>query len=130
MAEVQKIPRRFKDVFKAAEKRKWSLVFEAFGCRFVVKENKQEQGAAAARAKQPESEMKELEKMKVEEIVLKILQGEERRSRCWKVTVLPEFAEHMMTTEAYPAAWGFRKWQRGPTRPALPLANGIGDGGA
>ena len=96
----------------------------------TVKEKLVQCAAAAAEAK--ESEGKELQIVKVEEILVKIPQGEERRSRCWKVTVQPEFAEHMMTSEAYPAAWGFRKWQRGPTRPALPLpqGNGNGDGGA
>ena len=60
------------------------------------------------------SEKKELLCIQVEEILIKIPQGEERRSRCWKVTVEPQFAEHMMSPEAYPAAWGWRKWQRGP----------------
>ena len=52
--------------------------------------------------------------LKVEHIPIKIPQGEERRSRCWKVTVSPECAEHMTKDEAYPAAWGWRKWNRGP----------------
>ena len=52
--------------------------------------------------------------LKVEHIPIKIPQGEERRSRCWKVTVSPECAEHMAKDEAYPAAWGWRKWNRGP----------------
>ena len=101
-------------------------------CKVETVKEKLVQCAAAVRAKQPESEMKELEFVKVEEILVKIPEGEERRSRCWKVTVQPEFADYMMTGEAYPAAWGFRKWQRGPTRPALPLpqGHGNGDGGA
>ena len=97
-------------------------------CKVETVKEKLVQCAAAARAKQPESELKELEIAKVEEILVKIPQGEERRSRCWKVTVQPEFADYMMTGEAYPAAWGFRKWQRGPTRPALPLPQGNGNG--
>ena len=102
-------------------------------CKVETVKEKLIQCAAAVRTEQPESEEKELEILKVEEILLKIPQGEVRRSRCWKVTVPPEFAEHMMTSKAYPAAWGFRKWQRGPSRPPLPPTqenvNG-GDGGA
>ena len=58
--------------------------------------------------------VKELVVLKVEHIPIKIPQGEERRSKCWKVTVGPEFVEHMAKDEAYPAAWGWRKWSRGP----------------
>ena len=101
-------------------------------CKVETVKEKLVQCAAAVNAKKSESERKELEILKVDEILLKIPQGEERRSRCWKVTVQPEFAEHMMTSEAYPAAWGFRKWQRGPSRPTLPHTqeNVNGDGGA
>ena len=52
----------------------------------------------------------ELQVLKVEEILLKIPDGEERRSRCWKVTVEPKFAEQMMKPESYPSVWGWRKW--------------------
>jgi hypothetical protein len=52
--------------------------------------------------------------LKVEHIPIKIPYGEERRSRCWKVTLAPEFAGHMAKGEAYPAAWGWRKWRMGP----------------
>ena len=70
---------------------------------------------AAAIAKDPGQEnVKELVVLKVEHIPIKIPQGEERRSRCWKVTLGPEFADHMARDEAYPAAWGWRKWNRGP----------------
>ena len=55
-----------------------------------------------------------LKVLKVEHIPIQIPNGEERRSRCWKVTVSPECAEHMAKDEAYPAAWGWRKWNRGP----------------
>ena len=95
----------------------------------IVKEKLLE---CARAVKDKDDESQELKVLKVEEILIKIPQGEERRSRCWKVQVGPEFADYMMTSEAYPAAWGFRKWQRGPARPALPLpqGNGNGDGGA
>ena len=52
--------------------------------------------------------------LKVEEIPIRIPNGEARRSRCWKVTVPPEFGVHMAKGEAYPAAWCWRKWNRGP----------------
>ena len=56
-----------------------------------------------------------LDILKVEHIPLrKIPPGEPLRSRCWKVTVAADWAEHMMTSAAYPAAWGWRKWNRGP----------------
>ena len=87
------------------------------------------QCAAAVNAKEGESEGKELQILKVEEVLLKIPQGEERRSRCWKVTVQPEFAEHMMTSSAYPAAWGYRKWHTGP-KPARTQGMNDEDGGA
>ena len=68
---------------------------------------------ATAMAADDESGSK-LKGLKVEQILIKIPEGEERRSRCWKVTVSPECAEHMYKDEAYPAAWGWRKWNRGP----------------
>ncbi len=49
----------------------------------------------------------ELEVMKVEQILVKIPEGEERRSRCWKVTVAPQFAEQMLKPESYPSVWGW-----------------------
>ena len=55
-----------------------------------------------------------LEILKIEHIPLKIPQGEVQRCRCWKVTVPPQFAEHMEKSAAYPAVWGWRKWNRGP----------------
>ena len=55
-----------------------------------------------------------LEILKVVHIPLNIPQGEVPRSRCWKVTVPCQFADHMVKNEAYPAAWGWRKWNWGP----------------
>ena len=78
----------------------------------TVKE-KLEQCATAMAATDDESGSK-LKVLKVEQIRIQIPDGEERRSRCWKVTVSPECAEHMSKDEAYPAAWGWRKWNRGP----------------
>jgi phenylpyruvate tautomerase PptA (4-oxalocrotonate tautomerase family) len=54
-----------------------------------------------------------LEILKVEHIPLKIPSGETPRSRCWKVTVAPQGAEYMQTSAAYPASWGWRRWNRG-----------------
>ena len=66
---------------------------------------------AAAKADEESGEEKpELQVLKVEEIRLKIPEGEERRSRCWKVTVEPKFAEQMLKPESYPSVWGWRKW--------------------
>ena len=59
---------------------------------------------------------KELEIVGVEHIKLKIPVGETPRSKCWKVTVSPEWADHMLKGEAYPAAWGWRKWNQGPRK--------------
>ena len=70
--------------------------------------------AAAIARDSGHENVKELVVLKVEHIPIKIPQGEERRSRCWKVTVGPEYSEHMAKDEAYPAAWGWRKWNRGP----------------
>ena len=56
----------------------------------------------------------ELQIVRVEHIPLKIPQGENLRSRCWKVTVAAENAEQMLLNSSYPAAWGWRKWNRGP----------------
>ena len=53
---------------------------------------------------------------KVEHIAIKIPTGETPRSRCWKVTVAPEFADHMLKSSAYPASWGWRRWNRGPAQ--------------
>ena len=63
-----------------------------------------------------EGEANQLKILKVEHIPLKIPQGEVPRSKCWKVQVEPSWAEHMMSSEAYPAAWGWRKWQPGGKR--------------
>ena len=71
---------------------------------------------------------KKFEVLKVVEIPLKIPQGETPRSKCWKVTVAPEFAEHMSRGEAYPQAWGWRKWHPGP-RAATGKTSAV-DGGA
>ena len=59
----------------------------------------------------------ELKVLKIEQIKLKIPEGETPRSKCWKVTVAPEFALHMTRGEAYPQAWGWRKWHSGPRTP-------------
>jgi hypothetical protein len=57
----------------------------------------------------------ELDILKVEHIPLRnIPSGEPLRSRCWKVTVSADWAEHMLTSAAYPGAWGWRRWNRGP----------------
>ena len=58
-------------------------------------------------------EAQKLEILKVEHIPLKIPSGETPRSRCWKVTVAPQWAEYMQTSVAYPASWGWRRWNRG-----------------
>ena len=55
----------------------------------------------------------QLQGLKVDHIPLKIPNGEAPRSRCWKVTVPHQFAEHMSKSEAYPASWGWRRWNRG-----------------
>ena len=55
----------------------------------------------------------ELQGLKVDHIPLKIPNGEAPRSRCWKVTVPNQFAEYMSKSEAYPASWGWRKWNKG-----------------
>ena len=55
-----------------------------------------------------------LEILKVDHIPIKIPHGEQQRSRCWKVTVPHQFAEHMGRSVAYPAAWGWRRWNKGP----------------
>ena len=70
----------------------------------------------------------ELKVLKVENIPLKIPQGETPRSRCWKVTVAPEFEEHMARGEAYPQAWGWRKWNPGPR--TFPGTSSAADGRA
>ena len=59
----------------------------------------------------------ELKVLKVEQIRLTIPEGETPRSKCWKVTVEPEFAAHMARGEAYPQAWSWRKWHPGPRTP-------------
>ena len=79
----------------------------------VVKEKLAQCAAAVQVGK---DEVKELKILKVVHIPLKIPAGELPRSRCWKVQVEPEWAEHMASSEAYPAAWGWRKWQPGPSR--------------
>ena len=79
----------------------------------IVKEKLRE-CAAAMSAGQDQENAKELVVLRVEHIPIKIPQGEERRSRCWKVTVSPECAGHMAKDESYPAAWGWRKWNKGP----------------
>jgi outer membrane murein-binding lipoprotein Lpp len=56
-----------------------------------------------------------LEISSIDHIPIKIPQGETPRSKCWKVTVHPRFAEHMAQSQAYPAAWGWRRWSRGPS---------------
>ena len=55
-----------------------------------------------------------LDILSVVPIKLKIPDGEEARSKCWKVTVAPECAPHMAKAEAYPTNWGWRKWNYGP----------------
>ena len=69
------------------------------------------------------------EVLKVEEIPLRIPQGEKPRSKCWKVTVSAEFAEHMSRGEAYPQAWSWRKWHPGPRTAATGKSSAV-DGGA
>ena len=66
-----------------------------------------------------------LEILKVVHIPLKIPQGEVPRSRCWKVTVPPQFADHMVKSEAYPASWGWRKWNRGPPSQGSSAGQGV-----
>ena len=56
----------------------------------------------------------QLEILSVVPINLKIPQGETPRSRCWKVTVAAQCAPHMARSEAYPADWGWRRWNNGP----------------
>ena len=58
----------------------------------------------------------QLQILKVEHIPLKIPQGDTPRSRCWKVSVSSQFAEHMGRNEAYPASWGWRRWNQGSQR--------------
>ena len=70
----------------------------------------------------------ELKVLKVDLIPLKIPVGETPRSKCWKVTVAPEFAVHMARAEAYPQAWGWRRWNPGPR--AAPGKTSAVDGGA
>ena len=65
-----------------------------------------------------------LEILKIEHIRLKIPHGEVPRSRCWKVTVPPQFSEHMVKSSAYPSAWGWRKWNRGPQSQASSASQG------
>ena len=77
----------------------------------VVKEKLTQ--CAVAVGKGEESPLKIL---KVEHIPLKIPEGEVPRSKCWKVQVESSWAEHMMSSEAYPAAWGWRKWHQGSSR--------------
>jgi hypothetical protein len=67
-----------------------------------------------------------LDFIRVDHIPLKIPPGETPRSKCWKVTVAPQFAAHMEKPAAYPAAWGWRKWRRGP--PVLAARAGQGEG--
>ena len=55
----------------------------------------------------------DLQILKIKHIPLKIPHGEVQRSRCWKVTVPSQFAGHMGSSAAYPAALGWRKWNRG-----------------
>ena len=73
----------------------------------------------------------ELNIVGVEHIKLKIPPGEAPRSKAWKVTVSPDWASHMMKGSAYPAAWGWRKWNQGPRR-EYDKEQGVnsGDGGA
>ena len=62
-------------------------------------------------AAQVKEDQTELNILRVEHIPLrKIPPGEALRSRCWKVTVAPDWAEHMLTSAAYPGAWGWRRW--------------------
>ena len=56
----------------------------------------------------------QLEITSIEHIAIKIPHGEAPRSKCWKVTLPPRFAEHMAKSEAYPAAWRWMRWSRGP----------------
>ena len=79
----------------------------------VVKEKLTECAAAVSSG---DEDAKEFKILKVEHIPLNIPSGEVPRSRCWKVQVEPAWAEHMMKSEAYPAAWGWRKWHTGPRR--------------
>ena len=66
----------------------------------------------AAKAVDEGNEQEELQVLKVEQILIKIPEGEERRSRCWKVTVAPQFSAQMMKPESYPSVWGWRKWHK------------------
>jgi hypothetical protein len=66
-----------------------------------------------------------LEISSIEHITIKIPHGEAPRSKCWKVTVPPRFAEHMAKSEAYPAAWRWRRWSRGPLMQSRNGAGGL-----
>ena len=67
-----------------------------------------EQCAAAL----PEEEKlsSELKVLQVNHIPIKRGEGAPVRSKCWKVTVSPEFREHMLSPKAYPSTWYARKW--------------------
>ena len=72
-----------------------------------------------------------LEISSIDHIPIKIPRGETPRSKCWKVTVPPRFAEHMAQSQAYPAAWGWRRWSRGPAVSQLQgRGASMSDGGA
>ena len=73
---------------------------------------KDDAATLAAKAVDEGNEQEELQVLKVEQILIKIPEGEERRSRCWKVTVAPQFSAQMMKPESYPSVWGWRKWHK------------------
>ena len=82
----------------------------------TTEETVKEKLMQCAQAIREAGEEKELQIVGVQHIKLNIPADETPRSKCWKVTVSPEWAAHMMKGEAYPAAWGWRKWNQGPRR--------------
>ena len=83
----------------------------------IVKEKLSACYAALSSGVENEVPRTEFKVLKVELIPLNIPEGETPRSKCWKVTVAPEFAAHMARGEAYPQAWSWRKWHPGPRTP-------------
>ena len=55
---------------------------------------------------------KKLEILQVRNIPIKRTDGAPLRSKCWKVSVPPEFREHMLNPKAYPSSWFARQWFR------------------
>ena len=62
--------------------------------------------------------------LQVSHIPIKRGEGIPARSKCWKVTVSPEFREHMLTPRAYPSTWYARKWHNNGSQPAEAVEEG------